>query len=181
MANAVEEYLANTLKGIGGKVVNGQLEFDDPAKNEAWKQTLAKAGTTIDAPRASTAGDSLADAARADDHLLQQDRARAGLQVQTARDLLPVRAARQAGDSQSYSRNLTTNVDQVMRVLGERGRQVSGLDGGMSARHDSSIAYFDRNDERRLALEREKLAAQKSGRVYDMIGRLLQGAAIFAL
>lgn len=178
MANAVEEYLASKLKEIGGKVVNGQLEFDDPAKNEAWKQTLAKAGTTIDAPRASTAGDSLADAASASDQLLKQDVARADLQVQTARDFLPVRTERQWGDWQAYSRNLTTNVDQMMRVLGKRGHQVSELEDGMSARHDSSIAYFDRNDERRLALEREKL---KSGRVYDMIGRLLQGAAIFAL
>jgi hypothetical protein len=181
MANAIEEYLAETLKGIGGKLVNGKLEFDDPAKNEAWKETLSRAGGTIDAPRPSTADDSLANAAKAGNQLLQQDAARAGLQVQTAKDLLPVRAARQAGDSNTYARDLTTNVDQMMRVLGERGRQISGLDEGMTGRHDSSIAYFDRNDERRLALEREKLAAQKSGRVYDMIGRLLQGAAIFAL
>jgi hypothetical protein len=132
MANAIEEYLAETLKGIGGKLVNGKLEFDDPAKNEAWKETLSRAGGTIDAPRPSTADDSLANAAKADNQLLQQDVARAGLQVQTAKDLLPVRAARQAGDSNTYARNLTTNIDQVMRVLGERGRQISGLDEGMT-------------------------------------------------
>lgn len=181
MTQANQQSLLDRARAIKASIVDGKLQFDDPLQDAEWKATLAKTNEQLERERSSTATASLDNAARANALNIQNQGALADLRLKEGLGQLDLREKRDAIASNTYARDLQSYGGLYKGILDQYNQQVAGSDQSMTDRHNSSIAYFDRNDERRLSLEREKLAAQKSGRVYDMIGRLLQGAAIFAL
>lgn len=177
MSNIIDD----KLRSWGASLVGGQLKFDDPAKDAAYREMLAKAGQTIEQQRADGT-DSIIDRTRQAnaaqlDLLAGQSKLR-----QAEGDYLAALGAKKAEiASSAFAKDQTAQTDQQLRILGVQSAHEAGLDRSVTDRMDRNIAYFDRNDERKLALEREKLGAHRSGQVMNLIGNILRGAAILAL
>lgn len=181
MSNIIEEKLRDQLRSWGASLVGGQVKFDDPAKDAAYRAMLEKAGGTIEEQRSDGTDDLLARRRQANALQSELLREQSQIRLNEGEGLAALRERKAEIDSSALARDQASTADQQLRILQPHYDLEAGLDRSVTDRMDRNIAYFDRNDERKLALEREKLAAQRSGQVMNLIGNLLRGAAVFAL
>lgn len=177
MSNIIDD----KLRSWGASLINGQLKFDDPVKDAAYRDMLAKAGQTIEQQRADGTSDILDRTRQANAAQLDLLQGQSKIRQAEGDYLAALRAKKADIDSSAFARDQASTTDQQLRILGVHSAHEAGLDKSVTDRMDRNIAYFDRNDERKLALEREKLGAQRAGQTMNLISNLLRGAAIFAL
>lgn len=177
MSNIIDE----KLRSWGASLVGGQLKFDDPVKDAAYRDMLAKAGQTIEQQRADGSSAIIDRTRQANAAQLELLEGQSKLRQAEGDYLAALRAKKSEIDSSAYAKDQASTTDQQLRILGVHSDHEAGLDKSVTDRMDRNIAYFDRNDERKLALEREKLGAHRSGQVMNLISNILRGAAVFAL